>query len=432
MTEPTNAKQWKQAALTAIEDNRAEWIELLSQLIRRPSDNPPGDTTTLAAYITDVLTREGLPPRIFEPLAGAPNIVVSLDGAAQGRHLILNGHLDQFPVEEADTWALPPYSGQVVDGRIYGRGAADMKGGTTALLAVTILLKRLKVPLAGKLTLTLVSDEETGGRWGAQWLVENRPELRGDAVLNAEPTSTAVVAVAEKGICWLRVTTHAAGGHAGASSLDNAVYKMCTAIQAGLKLRGQRGSVPESLRESVKHSKEMLEATEAGKGAGWVLDGVTLNVGTIQGGCKANVVPALCVADFDFRLPVGIAPDDLQTQLRGLLRESGLSETDVEVAPIMVSPPSHTEPTELIVQTLARNAEAVTGRAPHVQLVPWGSDCRFWRWKGIPAALFGPRAYHMGAADEHITLEDYITTMAVHAGAIIDYLGVADQSKRIP
>jgi acetylornithine deacetylase/succinyl-diaminopimelate desuccinylase-like protein len=199
-------------------------------------------------------------------------------------------------------------------------------------------------------------------------------------------------------------------------------------VQAGLKLRGRRGSVPESLRESVERSKEMLEATEAGKGASWVLDSVTLNVGTIQGGCKSNVVPALCGADFDFRLPVGITPDDLQTQFRGLLRESGLSEAEVEIAPIMVSPPNHTEPTELIVQTLARNAEAVTGRRPHVQVVPWGSDCRFWRWQGIPAALFGPRAYHMGAADEHITLEDYITTMAVHAGAIIDYLGVADQS----
>jgi succinyl-diaminopimelate desuccinylase len=425
MTAQKNAQQWKQAAQAAVDAHREEWIELLSEVIRRPSDNPPGETTALVAYITDVLTREGLTPTIYEPLAGAPNIVVTLDGAAKGRHVILNGHLDQFPVEEADTWSMPPYSGQVVDGRIYGRGAADMKGGTTALLAVTILMNRLKVPLSGKVTLTLVSDEETGGRWGAEWLVDNRPELLGDAVLNAEPSSPQAIGISEKGICWLRVSTHAAGGHSGLSPMDNAIYKMRDAIDAGLELRGRKGRAPDSLQEGLAQSKAIVESMAAGKGSSWVLDSVTLNVGTIHGGCKANVVPSLCVADFDFRLPVGISPDELQSEFRNLLRQHGLQDQDVDIEPLLVSPPNHTEPSEAIVQILADNAEAVTGRRPHMHMSYGGSDCRFWRWKGIPAAYFGPKGHGIGAPNENILVEDYLTTMKVHAGAIIDYLGVS-------
>jgi len=422
-----NSTAWKQAVQAEVRRGQDEWVALLAEVIRRPSDNPPGNTAGLAAYIREVLAREGLTATVYEPLANNPNLVVSLEGRGNERHLILNGHLDQFPVEQPEAWTDPPYSGSVRDGRVFGRGAADMKGGSTALLAVTLLLKRMQVPLAGKLTLTLVSDEETGGRWGAQWLVENHPELRGDAVLDAEPTSTDAVGVAEKGICWLRVTTRSPGGHAGASPLNNAIFKMCTAVDCGLALRGRRGSVPESLRESVQRSKEMLEQTEAGRGASWVLDSVTLNVGTIHGGCKANVVPALCTADFDFRLPVGISPGELQSRFLGLLRERHLNEGDVEIEPLLVSPPNHTEPAEPIVQTLVRNAAAVTGRRPYTQLSIGGSDCRFWRWQGVPAAMFGPQQFNMGTVDENITLQDYRTTMEVHAGAIIDFLGVVDQ-----
>jgi succinyl-diaminopimelate desuccinylase len=427
MTAPSNAASWKTAVWEEIERGQEEWVSLLAEVIRRPTDNPPGDTTELASYATGALKGEGLKPTIFEPKANNPNIVASIEGPAGGRHLVLNGHMDQFPVENPQAWSLPPYSGEVHDGRIYGRGSADMKGGTTALLAVTMLLKRMKVPLAGKLTLTMVSDEETGGRWGAQWLVENRPELLGDALLDAEPSSPQAIGIAEKGICWLKVTTHSKGGHSGLSPMDNAIYKMSDAIQAGLKLRGKKGQMPPSLQPYLDGSKELLEATEFGAGNSWVLDSITLNVGTIHGGCKANVVPGLCTADFDFRLPVGISPDELQAEFTALLRESGLGEGDVDVEPFLVSPPNHTEPSEPIVQILADNAEAVTGQRPHMHSSYGGSDGRFWRWKGIPAAIFGPRAHGVGAPNENILIADYLTTMKVHAGTIIDFLGVVDR-----
>ncbi|MFO7275280.1 MAG: M20/M25/M40 family metallo-hydrolase [Bacillota bacterium] len=158
------------AALWAEVDRRRDhFVDILAETIRRPSDNPPGDTTQVAEYLRSVLAGAGLSVEVLAPQPHMPNLVSRYVGAAEGRHLILNGHLDQFPVEDPSAWSVAPYGGEVRDGRIYGRGASDMKGGTVALAAAMILLAELRVPLKGRVTGTFVSDEETGGRWGTAW-----------------------------------------------------------------------------------------------------------------------------------------------------------------------------------------------------------------------------------------------------------------------
>lgn len=421
----TDAREhWKKQLWDEVDRRRDELIQLLVDVVQRPSDNPPGDTTELAAFVRTTLAARNIPVDVYEPLANNPNIVATISGRESGRHLLLNGHLDQFPVERPDDWRLPPYSGAIEEGYIYGRGTADMKGGTTALLAATLLLAELQVPLKGRLTLTLVSDEETGGRWGTEWLLDNQPDLLGDAVLNAEPSSPEAVYVAEKGVCWLKVTTFSPGGHSGLSPLDNAIYKMSTAIQAGLKLRGKRGTTPAELADSLAAAQARLERLPYGKGQSWVYDSVTLNVGTIAGGVKANVIPAYCEAVFDYRLPIGVDPEALIAEFQSLLHAQGLDENDVAIEPIINSPPSHTDPAAEIVQLLVQNVEHVTGKRPATTFAYGGSDCRFWRWKGVQTAICGPRAHNIGGFDERIPLDDYITVLKAHLGTIIDYLGV--------
>ena len=417
-------EKWKEKVWASVDEQRDRWVELLSEVIKRPSDNPPGVTTELAGFVQGVLKKSGVEFGVFEPLEQNPNIVATIASPGSGRHLILNGHLDQFPVERPDAWQDDPYSGKEKDGRMFGRGAADMKGGTTALLAASLLMVELGVPLAGRLTLTLVSDEETGGEWGTQWLLDNHPDLVGDAVLNAEPSSPEAVYVAEKGVCWLNVTTHSQGGHSGLSPLDNAIYKMSTAIRAGLELRGKKGDVPPELGDSLAASQALLESQAHGKGNSWVYDSITLNVGTIEGGVKANVVPANCKAVFDFRLPLGITPEALISDFKSAMDEMGLGEQDVTVEILYSCPPSHTAPDAEIVQKTQENAERVTGSRPKVHFMYGGSDCRFWRYKGVPTAIFGPRPFGIAAPDENILIDDYLTVIKVHAGTIIDYLGV--------
>ena len=119
-----------------------------------------------------------------------PNIVGSFEGATPGHHLVLNGHMDVFPADEAnERWTHGPWSGAIAEGKIYGRGVADMKAGTSASIFTYRYLHRLRERLAGRLTLTAVSDEETFGPWGARYLMEHHPEVHGDCLLNGEPSS---------------------------------------------------------------------------------------------------------------------------------------------------------------------------------------------------------------------------------------------------
>ena len=135
--------------------------------------------------------------------------------AAPGPHLVLNGHLDVFPAGDPARWSRPPLSGEVDGGRVHGRGTVDMKCGTTASIWAYRYLSALAGDLRGRLTLTLVSDEETGGRWGSGYLVERHPDLvLGDCLLNAEPSSPHTVRFGEKAMLWMRFTVRTPEGTA--------------------------------------------------------------------------------------------------------------------------------------------------------------------------------------------------------------------------
>ena len=117
-----------------------------------------------------------------------PNIVATFDAGQPGKHLVLNGHIDVFPVaDDGRGWTQDPWGGELVDGKIYGRGVADMKCGTSASIWTYFYLPRHQERLKGRLTLTAVSDEETFGPYGARYLMEHHPEVHGDALLNGEP-----------------------------------------------------------------------------------------------------------------------------------------------------------------------------------------------------------------------------------------------------
>ena len=169
----------KNRLLDKIRINKGELVTLCSELVKIPSDNPPGDTSQLAAYIKDYLAERGADTETYEPMKGVVNLVSSVgDGKPS---LVLNGHLDQFPGDVGEKWNRPPHSGAIEDGHIHGRGSGDMKGGLASLLFCFGLL--VCEDMDGKLSFTGTSDEETGGRWGALWLLENVGGLEGDAVL---------------------------------------------------------------------------------------------------------------------------------------------------------------------------------------------------------------------------------------------------------
>ena len=202
----------KQSLLRRIEADREVLIDFLRGFIRCKSPNPPGDTREVAAYVRGFLDRHGLAYRVIAPHEQMPNIVATFDAGAPGRHLALNGHMDVFPVDSTG-WTVDPWGGELIDGKIYGRGACDMKCGTTTSLFTFLYLHELRDSLHGKLTLSAVSDEETFGPWGARYLVEHHPEILGDCCLNGEPSSRHTVRFGEKGPLWLRFHVRTPGAH---------------------------------------------------------------------------------------------------------------------------------------------------------------------------------------------------------------------------
>ncbi|MCX6649359.1 MAG: ArgE/DapE family deacylase [Candidatus Bathyarchaeota archaeon] len=406
----------------SIDEEKDELVGLLSSLVRISSDNPPGSTVEVAHFVKEYLEARGFEPRLYEPNKGNVNVVASWGESSP--HLILNGHLDQFPAEVGEAWSVPPYSGDVKDGCVWGRGSGDMKGGLASLIHGFCATSKLGLP--GKVTITCTSDEETGGRWGALWLLDNVPGLIGDGVLSGEP-SGGTVRIGEKGMIAFTVKTRgkpAHGSFAGYAG-ENAIMKMGRLLPEIEALR----NIPASLTTEEKTLTEELvkgytvQFGHEAEGLAGVLRHVTVNVGVIRGGAKANIVPAECEAEVDMRVPIGVSPGQLKATLTEKLRSIDPSAS-VEFSrhPSTILGATYSPPDSKMAKVISENAKLVTGSEPFLSFTSGGTDCRFWRQRGVPAVAYGPKVYAMGAADERVPVEDLLTTAKVHVGTIIDFL----------
>jgi succinyl-diaminopimelate desuccinylase len=406
--------------LKLIDERQAEYIDLCSKIVQIPTENPPGDTTALATFLSALLRERGLAHRVLEPRPGNPLIVVSV-GAGRGQHLVLNGHLDVFPADDAALWQTPPFSGLVANGRLHGRGAADMKGGMTASLITFLLLAELAPDLAGRVSLTLVSDEETGGKWGAAWLLDEHPEYIGDALLNAEPTGLDNVWIGEKGISWLRLTAAGPAGHGSVGRGDNAITRLAEAVLVARTITDMEGEAPHDVAEVLRAQADREPFAGAGP-IGELLTHCSVNVGMISGGIKTNVVPRHAEADVDIRTPLGVTPAQVRAEVEARLRAAGLTAIQVEPVPHQTHPASIIAPNDRLLELLRGHAERLTGHKPELALCPGATDGRFWRARGVSTVIYGPTSYGMAEPDEFIEINDYLATIRVHAATALDYL----------
>src|SRR5258708_5449924 len=134
----------KAKLLERIESDRNLLLEFFRAFVRCPSPNPPGDTREAVAHIRKFLDKNGIEHRVIAPNEAMPNMIATFDAAKPGRHLALNGHIDVFPVGDGSGWTHDPWGAELVDGRIYGRGACDMKCGTTAAIFTFLYLRELR------------------------------------------------------------------------------------------------------------------------------------------------------------------------------------------------------------------------------------------------------------------------------------------------
>lgn len=225
----------------------AEVVQLCSDLIRIPSVNT-GDPATIddgealaARYIQQKLEEVGYQTDYVESVPGRGNVVARLAGADPGRGaLLVHGHVDVVPAN-ASEWTVDPFSGAVQDGYVWGRGAVDMKDMVAMSLAVARDFKRRDVLPPRDIIFCFVADEEAGGVYGAEWLVDNRPdwfagateaisEVGGFSITVGDDTRAYLVAAAEKGVAWATLTATGRAGHGSMVAEDNAVTTIAAAV----------------------------------------------------------------------------------------------------------------------------------------------------------------------------------------------------------
>ena len=393
-------------------------ISLASELIQIPSENPPGNMNEIAMLIGDYLRKAGLSVVTKESTPGKTNIVAELD-FGDGPTLILNGHMDVVPAGDLDKWTWDPFGGKLQDGYLLGRGASDMKAGLAGLI---VSLKKIASfdNLHGHVILMVVPDEETGGAFGTRWLLENG--VAGDACLIAEPSGINPT-IGQKGNLLVNAVTHGASAHGSLSPVvgKNAIHLMKDVIDTIYSLWDTEWPIPEAARQLISHSQKILKE-EGHPAPASVLDRVTVNVGTISGGEKVNMIPSQCEAAFDLRVPIGISTSEVLHQLKQRVAEQFSEEVDL----ILKNRPSDanfTLPDDPFVELVLHAITEIADEEAQPVLQWASSDARYFRYRDIPTVQFGPAELAgIHSYDERVKVDDVVEATHVYALLMNDFL----------
>jgi len=406
-----------------VEQRRDEVVALCRHFIGIDSQNPPGDTMALVEAVEAVLAKaSGVELRRVVGKQPAVNLIAIARGATPGRRLVCNSHLDTFPIGSTEAWTVNPLGGEMCDGRIYGRGACDMKAGLAASIIAFLILCEFRDAWCGELVLALVGDEETGGVWGTQYLLANAPEVIGDAMLNGDAGSPRVARIGEKGNLWIEINASGKANHGAHVHLgDNAIERLLAALQPIRALPGLANKLPPEIAKTIDDAEPVSEPI-SGAGEAQTLRNITVNIGRIDGGININTIPDQARADVDIRLPPGTTSQEIVDHLTRVLDPlEGISWRVTSVCE-----PNWTDPDHPLVRIVRDNAAAVTGQIAAINMRPGFSDARFFRQYGIPSIVYGCAPYNMGGADEYATIEDLHAVFKVHALSAFDYLSQID------
>jgi acetylornithine deacetylase len=351
-----------------------------------------------------------------ETVRTALPLVIGRLGRRGGRRLILSGHVDVVPPGDLTTWTADPWSGEIRDGRLYGRGACDMKGGVAAILAAirALVASGAAERLDGELVVAFVPGEEDGGQGT---LAAIRAGVTGDLAIITEPSNLDIV-VAHAGAITFRLTVPGRAAHAsqrreGVSALDN-LFTMLRALEADETRRNEAETDPLMTALGLPYPTV---------------------VGIVSGGEWASNVLDRVVADGRYGVRLGQSPADAATDLLAVVDAANAADPFLRDHPATVEivggqfgsgrvPSDHPLPIGL-----ARTVEAITGRRPELLGEPYGADMRLFINEGdTPCVIFGPGDVKVAhGADEHVPLDEVETCARVLAAWVVQELagGVA-------
>jgi len=412
----------KKRVLEIVDKNKDETIKYMSGFLKHPS--VMGEEESAQMYYADLLKLLDMEVDIWEPkpedmkinpdfmasrndYTGSPDVVGVLKGTGEGKSIFLNGHVDVVPAGGND-WTDSPWSGKYEDGKVYGRGANDMKGGLIAYIMAMKAIKDAGVKLKGDVSIASVIGEETGGA-GTLSLISRG--YKADGAIISEPSDLRVCPVS-MGVIWFRVRIRGLMAHAATSYLGvNAISKAAMLIQ----------SIDAYDKKMIREKKHPLYSHHPSP--------FSINIGIIKGGVFPTSVPDEVVME----ARMSFSPDDDIAQVKREVEETifeaarkddWLKEHMPEVEWYGFCLNSGSVPMDNpLLGTLIDNFKFVKDKEPEIIGTPWGTDAgAMIRYGKIPTIVFGPGPGGMAhKADEYIDVEMLQDTIKVIASTILDW-----------
>ncbi len=373
-------------------------VNFLASAISIDTQNPPGKEKEFVNFVKRWLKREKVNLKIkeYEPAPRRSNLILSYGKGK--RTLLLLGHTDTVPAGE--NWKTNPLKAEIKGGKIFGRGASDDKGPLTSAFFALVKIAKEKIKLKGKVVLVMAADEETGGKFGIDWLIKKKV-LKSDFTIVTEPSGISRIEKDEKGLVWVKIKTFGRQAHGSRPELgDNAIEKMIKILTElkKLKLEG-------------KHK---------------ILGKPTLNIGKIKGGTKVNVVPASCEAELDFRILPGQNEKFITSKLKNIFKKLSFKKgKDFHFEILHYGAPIEVSAKDPLVLALREAIKSVLKKEPEITGTPGGTDR-----KGI----LGQKNLHVGViygpgepetchiANEFIKIEDLIKGVEIYKRTIKELL----------
>jgi succinyl-diaminopimelate desuccinylase len=393
--------------------DESELIALTQELVRIPSVVRPGDPSAteagVAEHVRSWLATEGFATEVHEVAPGRPNVIAWLGDRDGGRSLLLEGHTDVVTEGDPAEWAHPPFGGDLVDGRIYGRGAADMKSGLAAAMMAAAAIKRSGVRFRGRLVVGALVDEE-GDMLGARHFAATALGSTLDAAIICEPEQNELC-LEQRGVVWARVRLHGRMAH---GAMPEAGVNPIAALR---ELLGQCRPLERKLRTLCQRSRYLRPPT--------VTPTVVRAPG--HGLAQSNVIPSTAEVTLDIRLTPGPDAEAITAAIDEACRRvaAACPGVTIEWNPVNgVRPATRVERDEALVQAMVKGVRQATGGRARFGGVPGSTDGTILRTTlGIPIVTCGPGNRSIPhQVNEHVETREVVDAAKIYAASALNFL----------
>ncbi|WP_349728205.1 peptidase [Peribacillus frigoritolerans] len=414
---------------TWLKGHRMNGVQLLQKLVQEPSKR--GQEGSAQAIVVEKCRQLGLEIDLWEigdehlrkhphfycdrrDFKGNPNLVAIKRGTGNGKSLILNGHIDVVPEGDHAAWHDEPYSGKLIDGKVFGRGTTDMKGGNVSLLLAIEAIVESGIQLKGDVIFQSVIEEESGGAGTLAAVIRG---YKADGAIIPEPTNMKLFPL-QQGSMWFRLRIKGKSAHGGTR------YEGVSAIDKAIGVMNEIKLLEQERNESLRHSLYKNVPIP-----------IPINIGSIQSGNWPSSVPDTAVLEGRF----GIAPTETMEEAQKSLKEriDALNRTDAwfKEKPIELEwfgarwLPGNLEINHPLMKTIGTYYEKVVGEEPLVEASPWATDGGYLSSVGsTPVVVFGPGETKMAHdSNEYIEVDKMIEVAEIIALTIIEWCGVEQE-----